>query len=145
MKRCSHCRIEKTADEFAWRNKAKGIRQDFCRECKREYNRNWYQLHAVAHKENVARNGKRYKGLALEIIFAANSAPCADSGRSFPPIAMDFDHVEGVKIGNISAMTGRYNIERLREEIAKCEVVCACCHRICTFARLGLTDKMLAS
>lgn len=42
-------------------------------------------------------------------------------------------------------MTGRYNIERLREEIAKCEVVCACCHRIRTFARLGLTDKMLAS
>ena len=106
MKRCSHCRIEKTADEFAWRNKARGIRQDFCRECKREYNRNWYQLHAVAHKENVARNGKRHKALALEIVLAAKSAPCADCGRSFPPIAMDFDHVEGVKVGNISAMTG---------------------------------------
>jgi hypothetical protein len=36
-------------------------------------------------------------------------------------------------------------MDKLRKEIAKCEVVCACCHRIRTFTLLGLTDKMLAS
>jgi hypothetical protein len=53
---------------------------------------------------------------------------------------MDFDHVGDDKILDISHMR-RHNLDKLRAEIAKCEVVCACCHRIRTFTRLGLMDQ----
>jgi hypothetical protein len=63
-----------------------------------------------------------------EILTRARSQPCADCGRRFPPQAMDFDHVLGAKEMDIIGMR-RHGRERVRAEIAKCDVVCATCHR----------------
>jgi hypothetical protein len=53
--------------------------------------------------------------------------PCVDCGGRFPPECMDFDHVRGQKTKNIAAIaTG--SLERLLDEIAKCDLVCANCH-----------------
>lgn len=57
--------------------------------------------------------------------------PCTDCGDTFRPEAMDFDHVRGVKVGNVSDMVGG-STDALVAEIAKCELVCAVCHRIRT-------------
>ncbi|AJD82175.1 HNH endonuclease [Mycobacterium phage Cosmo] len=49
---------------------------------------------------------------------------------------MDFDHVRGVKEFNIgSYRTKSYSLQRIRDEIAKCDVVCSNCHRIRTHDR----------
>lgn len=62
--------------------------------------------------------------------------PCADCGRRFPSVAMDLDHVRGVKRADVSAMVNSpYGVDALREELSKCEVVCACCHRVRTAVR----------
>ena len=56
---------------------------------------------------------------------------------------MDFDHVRGNKCGIISRMTSApMSAAKLLAEIAKCEVVCANCHRRRTLLRrLGLEVK----
>ena len=59
---------------------------------------------------------------------ALKAVPCLDCGLSFPPEAMDFDHVRGKKEGNVSDMVGR-PWPVLKVEVAKCDVVCATCHR----------------
>lgn len=46
---------------------------------------------------------------------------------------MDFDHLLD-KFKNVSRMTA-YKWDRIEAEIAKCELVCANCHRVRTFAR----------
>lgn len=60
--------------------------------------------------------------------------PCMDCGGSFPPECMDFDHVRGEKVINVGLLvedtTGKREIE-----IAKCDLVCANCHRIRTKLR----------
>lgn len=61
--------------------------------------------------------------------------PCTDCGLTFRPEAMDFDHVRGVKTANVSDMVGRPTRELL-EEIGKCELVCAVCHRVRTADRV---------
>ena len=61
--------------------------------------------------------------------------PCADCMRSFPPEAMDFDHLDE-KIDLISKMVYQVGFETLKRELSKCEVVCANCHRIRTTRRL---------
>ena len=52
---------------------------------------------------------------------------------------MDFDHLLGVnKFNNLSSMISRgCGLEAILEEIKKCEVVCACCHRLRTKRRRG--------
>lgn len=69
--------------------------------------------------------------LRQQILDQAKAAPCVDCRRTLPPCCMDFDHTRGTKFAHVSSML-TYNIERFNEEIQKCEVVCACCHRIRT-------------
>jgi len=71
-----------------------------------------------------------YQGGKRALIDEIKSQPCTDCRQSYPPYVMDFDHLDpeqklftigrGVSVGTI----------RLREEMAKCEVVCSNCHRI---------------
>lgn len=59
----------------------------------------------------------------------------ADCLQIFPPPCMDFDHLEGtVKLGSINKMLTA-SMEVLKAEIAKCELVCANCHRLRTTKR----------
>lgn len=66
--------------------------------------------------------------------------PCLDCGRKFPPVAMDFDHIQGEKISSITDMWS-WSREKAQAEIAKCELVCGNCHRIRTIARLRAQRK----
>ncbi len=59
-------------------------------------------------------------------------SPCADCGNSFNPESMDFDHVRGTKLKNISQISV---LSLALEEIKKCELVCSNCHRVRTRKR----------
>jgi hypothetical protein len=49
---------------------------------------------------------------------------------------MDFDHVSGKKENNVGTMVAHgWNRDRVLAEIAKCDLVCANCHRIRTKKR----------
>jgi hypothetical protein len=61
---------------------------------------------------------------------------CADCGGSFPPEAMQWDHLPGaLKLGDIGAKM-RWSPKLIFEELAKCELVCANCDAIRTYRRL---------
>lgn len=66
------------------------------------------------------------------VIEAAKAKPCADCGGTFPSVVMDFDHVRGDKLFNIGSAGAHHGRQALLDEIAKCEVVCANCHRLRT-------------
>lgn len=65
-------------------------------------------------------------------------AGCADCSYNKDPVALDFDHVRGEKVANIRKLTQSASMERILEEIEKCEVVCSNCHRIRTVERSRL-------
>lgn len=74
-----------------------------------------------------------------EFIAELKSHPCHDCGGKFHACAMDFDHLEGEsKIDSISTLMRnmRVTLKRLKEEVAKCELVCANCHRVRTYNRM---------
>jgi hypothetical protein len=55
--------------------------------------------------------------------------PCVDCGNDDVDV-LEFDHVKGEKYKTINHMIKRRNgVDKIREEIAKCEVRCANCHR----------------
>ncbi|OJF14480.1 hypothetical protein [Couchioplanes caeruleus] len=62
---------------------------------------------------------------------------CTDCGYRKHPDALDFDHLpehgKTIAVGMLAASGA--SIKRLDDEIARCEVVCANCHRIRTSGR----------
>ena len=57
--------------------------------------------------------------------------PCLDCGVTFPSCAMDFDHVRGKKVRDVSYMVAKGKSDKLLlAEIEKCDLVCANCHRV---------------
>jgi hypothetical protein len=65
----------------------------------------------------------------------AKAAPCADCGVQYPYYVMDFDHrPDEVKLFEMSD-SYTLRMELMLAEIAKCDVVCANCHRERTHTR----------
>lgn len=66
---------------------------------------------------------------------------CSDCGYNAHPAALDFDHLPGtVKVRDIKSGQ-QLGWQALLDEIAKCEVVCANCHRIRTAARRAVVGS----
>ena len=103
------------------------------------YPEQWYSP-KVLKKDmaNNAANGLKYRRSVKEKLEAYKSERgCADCGYNEHPAALDFDHLPGYKKDfTIGAQMIR-NMDRIWEEVAKCEVVCANCHRIRTVQRLN--------
>ena len=134
---CQGCKESKPETEFYFRDAARTRRQSYCKTCKSQYNRTWYERNRTKHQADVARFKKVRKAELAELIRAAKDVPCADCGERYPPWVMDFDHVRGVKRGVVSYLASRTPpVATILDEIAKCEVVCANCHRARTFSRI---------
>ena len=54
--------------------------------------------------------------------------PCLDCGE-LDPVVLEFDHVRGEKKFDVGQCLARNTWQTVLDEIAKCEVVCANCHR----------------
>lgn len=90
---------------------------------------------AVCHRvrsSNRRKSSNNKKILLFRILTdKIKQQPCHDCKNNYPAVAMDFDHVLGIKLYNISDMWNSSEKE-LFEEINKCDIVCANCHRIRT-------------
>lgn len=134
QKACSLCQKTKPVTEFNRSASKKDGLQSKCRACSRAASRRRYRANPRAY---VDANSVRRERLKQEIQ-SLKRGPCVDCGRHYPPVVMDFDHRDpSVKLGSISSLAhrGTLSLDRLLTEIAKCDLVCANCHRLRTHAR----------
>lgn len=92
----------------------------------------------MGHQENR----QRRKDLAHRFLADyLQTHPCMDCGYD-NPLALEFDHVRGTKKKEVSGMAHLgYSMDLILEEIEKCEVVCANCHKLRTWNRMGGTIR----
>ena len=63
------------------------------------------------------------------------SRGCADCGEKYPYWLLEFDHLRDKKF-TISEFSQHFSsLDKIKEEIEKCDVVCCNCHRNRTFFR----------
>lgn len=90
---------------------------------------------AAGRSPNLARKREYWRKQA-RLLDRLRDVPCADCHKRFPPCAMDFDHREpSTKRSAVTRMIGRSGTQRILEEVEKCDIVCANCHRRRTFHR----------
>lgn len=129
-KKCPLCGAVKAVFEFPSRSLSCPRPGAYCRPCQRSYNQEHYKRNAKKHHQRRQANQRRYKvrNRKLKDEFLIGQA-CVDCGEA-DPIVLEFDHVRGTKQDNISTLIGRaFSWKRILEEVAKCEVRCANCHR----------------
>lgn len=100
-----------------------------------EESRAYGRKHYAEKKEVYARRNKKSREKLKEILRDAKAKPCSDCGTNYPHYVMDFDHVRGEKLYNVSEVWRIASQRKLLAEIAKCDVVCSNCHRQRTWSR----------
>ena len=129
-KRCSRCERELPLACF---NRFKAGRQWWCRECFRAYYLERREHHRRRSNELKARRVTEARAFVTAHLQAH---PCADCGEA-DTIVLECDHV-GPKRTHVSTLVRRgVRLDVLAGEIARCEVVCANCHRRRTAKRAG--------
>lgn len=135
LKRCGHCGEWKPRSEFhKHRGTADGLQRN-CKPCNIEIAK---QFHAQNLEHCRERISKRSRLLRQEnfvrLVEYLLEHPCTDCGET-DPVVLEFDHLRD-KEANVSALIHR-PWRTVEEEIEKCEVVCANCHRRRTYQRQG--------
>jgi len=98
---------------------------------KRYYETNKERLIAESKARNILIR-KRNRKYIYEVKIKSHCIDCGETN----PVVLDFDHVRGEKVGDLSNMVNQsYGIKALSKEIEKCEVRCSNCHRIVTHKR----------
>jgi hypothetical protein len=120
MKSCSRCGHPKSIAEMAKQKGSPDGLSSWCLACYREVN-------LIPNRE--------YQRSKQTLVGSLKAGPCVDCLRTFPSCCMDFDHVRGEKTKSVARIVSSSSPNRILEEVAKCELVCACCHRVRTSAR----------
>lgn len=141
LKCCPRCATAKPATAFPTRVAGRPRPSAYCFECQRIYSREHYLRNKEKHNARRRRNQVRYIARnKRHMKDYLEGRACIDCGVS-NPVVLEFDHVRGSKKLEISCMiNGGFSWERILQEIAKCEIRCANCHRVKTAIQLGWND-----
>lgn len=147
MKTCTKCNLRKDHQEFPPNRACSDALSSWCRSCHRAAerahslkNRGRYVSRRLANAAHIKRNAEEVRRQRKQFIERLKSGACLDCRKRYPSYCMDFDHVRGQKRIKISSM-GNHSVEAILDEIKKCDLVCANCHRIRTAYRRPLSKK----
>jgi hypothetical protein len=132
-KRCTGCGLERPTDEFPIKNLKTGRRGTRCRACRSAYGKLHYQKNRDRYcaRPRAPRHEQREPYWAWVMNYLTSHS-CVDCGET-DPIVLQFDHRDGtVKVDAVGTMLNRASWASLLNEIAKCDVRCANCHRLRT-------------
>ena len=131
-KRCTSCGELKAISKFPWKIRSANRRQARCKTCLNWHARTRYERLSESEKKRFQAQVKQRQVDLLDFVRSIKEGEsCVDCDRKFNPWQMDYDHrPDEVKEFNIGAahLNGVAR-ERILAEIAKCDLVCACCHR----------------
>ena len=101
-----------------------------CMACNREQQRIWWNKNKLAQQERVKKNRNRLKDIITDIKETKICLICEEDN----PMVLEFDHIiHSDKKETVSEMTRiGVNPETIKQEIAKCRVLCSNCHQIKT-------------
>jgi hypothetical protein len=129
MKKCTKCHIEKDVSEFNKNKSKKDGLQTLCKECGREKSKSYYKDNHDKHIKEIGKRKKKVVNENRKILYEHYLAnPCVDCGET-DIYTLELDHQRDKDMAVSKAVGRGWCKQRLLDEIAKCVVRCANCHR----------------
>lgn len=102
------------------------------KEYQKKYQQGWYAQNGTSRREQVRNRRRALKQRFRDYKRTLSCEKCGLSGQE-APWALDFHHHDAgrkEKVTSVSHLvSGGYGWETIMEEVAKCNVICANCHR----------------
>ena len=101
---------------------------------KAEAMRRYYRANTQKQKDLAKARKQKLKKMVRDL---KEGTPCADCGQRFPSFVMDYDHRDSsTKFEMVSVLVGQgRGKQMILDEIDKCDLICANCHRARTHRR----------
>jgi hypothetical protein len=137
---CSTCKIEKSIEEFVKNKYKNGGFSWYCKLCKSVIDKEYYKTHIERRKQISLRRQKikiNNKKLIQEYLKTHCCIKCGIQDIR----VLDFHHKDPNKKEHCISKMLLIKQQRLLEEINKCEILCANCHRIehCPHSEMDIT------
>lgn len=137
MKTCTRCKVEQPLTNYRARKAAKDGLQSWCKACNKEHAADHY-ANNLERREAIKANTKNMRDQNREYVWRyLESNPCS-CGEADPRV-LEFDHIDpSSKREAVAEMVSKsYSLQAIKDEIAKCRVMCANCHRRHTYIQQG--------
>ena len=132
LKWCYKCNKNRDIEQFSLNKSRKDGRSSQCRICHSKMRKKHY----IKNRKKIIEQVSQYKkDLAQFIRDYKTNKPCCDCGNIYPYYVLDFHHKYDKKF-SISQAFRAAGKKQLLEEMAKCDLLCANCHRIRTHSGL---------
>lgn len=128
---CSKCEVNQDEVNFSYKYKSLGIRKKVCKVCDKTYRKDYYENNKTKALSYSFKSTKEIRQRNSQFVWNyLKEHPCVKCNES-DPIVLEFDHRDNSnKEFEISRMVSNSNgLQKIKEEIEKCDVLCANCHR----------------
>lgn len=128
MKICSMCKLPKDESEFFKHSKTKDGLYSNCKDCKRASAMRSYYASNNRKTKTVERAAQNARSNRLFVNRYKRFCVCIFCGEK-EPIALDLHHKDPSSKDDNVAKIVKNSRQRVKDEIRKCVVICANCHR----------------
>ena len=126
---CRLCEKQKDISKFAWKVKIKNLRQSYCKDCQKIRSKEHYQKNKDVYiRKARVRNKKVLDQIQRYVWKYLSKHPCVDCSES-DIVVLEFDHQGDKKYSLNEIIKERGSLLKVKQEIEKCIVRCANCHR----------------
>lgn len=127
---CRECGEDRPETEFHWKVKPI-VRTKQCKECQKAYNRRHYarnpEMYKSATRRNKAKYVKRNSDYLFGLLAESECVVCRESDVLV--LEMHHDDPDKKEYSISQLVTSGYPLWRVKEEVEKCTILCANCHK----------------
>ena len=143
MKTCSKCSVDKPETEYFVKDKRTGRLHAQCKACYKEHRKTYYAEHYDKYRDEYRKRAKvrrviARRNLQNRLIEYLSDKACVMCGESDVRV-LEFDHIDPTtkRFGISTAITDVRKWIDISQEIEKCQILCANCHKKRTAAQYG--------
>jgi hypothetical protein len=92
--------------------------------------REWQKTYRLKNKDKFLAGYKASYKTRRDVLHNLKNVPCTRCGGVFHPVCMDFHHRDPSTKSFAISRTWTVSLAKLQEEISKCDLLCANCHRM---------------